>query len=207
MNLRTAMSRLLGNEGADESETAPAAPDALTLIHNDHEEVSALFEQALDDGVPAAKRRATIARLTEALTVHAKMEEAIFYPALRKAGKTEEKDSVLEAAEEHGLMKDLIAKISRLEPRDETLIAKVTVLKEIVEHHVSEEESTIFNEARKVLGGKLDKLGAEMQAFKERALAGKGSSRSKVRPAVSKPPVAKKRGSAGATRKVSRAKR
>ncbi len=57
------------------------------------------------------------------------------------------------------------------------------------------------------MGGKLDKLGAEMQAFKERALAGKGSPRAKARPTASKTPVAKKRGSAGSARKVGRAKR
>jgi len=76
---------------------------------------------------------------------------------------------VLEAFEEHGVVKDLIAKIRRITGRDESLEAKVTVLKELVEHHVKEEESTIFAEARRVLGNKLQPLGAEMQRFKERA--------------------------------------
>jgi hemerythrin superfamily protein len=146
-----------------------AAPDALELIHNDHEEVSALFKTALDDQATPAARRSAIAKACFALTVHAKMEEKIFYPALRKAGKRDEKDSVLEAAEEHGIVKDMIAKIKRIKGRDETLEAKVTVLKEMVEHHVKEEESTMFDEARKVLGKRLDALGAEMQRFKERA--------------------------------------
>jgi iron-sulfur cluster repair protein YtfE (RIC family) len=152
------MSRLLGK--SDE------APDALTLIHSDHVEVAQLFEIALGDG-PAAQKRNAVTKILEALTLHAKMEEAIFYPALRKAGKAQEKDSVLEAAEEHGVVKDLIAKIQRLEGRDETLKAKLTVLKESVEHHVREEESTIFEEARRVLGSRLAELGAEMQRFKD----------------------------------------
>lgn len=146
-----------------------AAPDALELIRADHEEVTALFKSALDDKASPATRKVAIAKVCFALTVHAKMEETIFYPALRKAGKAEEKDSVLEANEEHGIVKDMIAKIKRIKGRDETLEAKVTVLKEMVEHHVKEEESTMFDEARKVLGKRLEALGAEMQRFKERA--------------------------------------
>jgi hemerythrin-like domain-containing protein len=121
--------------------------------------------------VPAAQRRTATAKICRALTVHAQMEEALFYPALRRAGKQKERDSVLEAAEEHGVVKDLIAKIQALPPRDETLKAKLTVLKESVEHHVREEESEIFAEARSVLGReRLAELGAEMLRFKERAL-------------------------------------
>jgi hemerythrin superfamily protein len=142
--------------------------NALDLLHADHEEVAALFKTALGDGTPAAKK-AAIAKVCRALTVHAKMEEKLFYPALRKAGKSKEKDSVLEAAEEHACVKDLVAKIKRVKGRDETLTAKVTVLKELVEHHVREEESEMFAEARSVLGPKLDPLGAEMQRFKDRA--------------------------------------
>jgi hemerythrin superfamily protein len=145
--------------------------NALDLIHTDHEEVSALFKTALDDSTPSAAKKAAIAKVCAALTAHAKMEEKIFYPALRKAGKSKEKDSVLEAAEEHACVKDLIAKIKRITGRDETLEAKVTVLKELVEHHVKEEESEMFDEARKVLGPKLDALGEEMRRFKQRAAA------------------------------------
>jgi hemerythrin superfamily protein len=173
----------------DESDDIAGAPNALDLLHSDHEEVAALFKTALDEGTPAAAKRAAIAKVLFALTVHAKMEEKLFYPALRKAGKKDEKDSVLEAAEEHGIVKDMIAKIQRLQGRDETLQAKVTVLKELVEHHVKEEESTIFDEARKVLSGKLDALGAEMQAFKERAGAGNGKAapgRKKSAPSTSR---------------------
>ena len=149
------------------------APDALTLIRSDHREVEALFAKALADDTPAAQRRTITAKITQALTVHAQMEEALFYPALRKAGGTKERDSVLEAAEEHGVVKDLIAKIEALRGRDETLVAKVTVLKELVQHHVKEEESEIFGEARDKIGqARLKTLGAEMQRFKQSALRG-----------------------------------
>jgi hemerythrin superfamily protein len=197
VNVRATVSRMWSDDGSGGS-----APDALTLIHGDHEEVSALFQEALADDVPAARRRALATRIVTALTIHAKMEETIFYPALRKAGKTEEKNSVLEATEEHGLMKDLIAKISRLEPRDETFMAKLTVLEEVVHHHVKEEEATIFNEARRVLSKRLEELGAEMQRFKERAANGKARKPSSGRRAPA-PATGVKKKSAVTTRKKS----
>jgi hemerythrin superfamily protein len=167
MDIKRAVSTIFGG---DEEQ----APDALTLIHSDHREVDELFAKALDEDTPAAQRRATVAKIVQALTVHAQMEESLFYPALRKAGGEDERDSVLEAAEEHGVVKDLIARIEALPPRDETLEAKVTVLKELVHHHVKEEESQIFSEARRALGQeRLQQLGEEMQRFKERAMRSK----------------------------------
>jgi hemerythrin-like domain-containing protein len=107
---------------------------------------------------------------------------------------------VLEAFEEHASAKDLIAKIRALPPRDETLTAKITVLKELVEHHVEEEESQIFSEARRVLGKKLDALGAEMQRFKERAKRGENSGRTKTTTRGSRKTVAKGRTTATTSR-------
>ncbi len=176
MNL---VSDLVSQFQSDDGEPESQAPDALDLIHSDHEEAAALFKTALDDSTSPAAKRAAIAKVCLALTVHAKMEEKLFYPALRKAGKQKEKDSVLEAAEEHACVKELVAKIKRIRGRDETLEAKVTVLKELVEHHVKEEESEIFDEARKVMGNKLKALGQEMQRFKERSAAGSGPVRKK----------------------------
>jgi hemerythrin superfamily protein len=173
MNIRKTVSRVLGRKGDGDENGEQQAPDALELIRTDHREVDALFEVALGEGTPSAQRRGAIAKIVEALTIHAEMEEALFYPALRKAGGKDERDSVLEANEEHGVVKDLIAKIEESRGRDETLNAKVTVLKELVQHHVNEEESTIFDEARKALGEeRLQRLGEEMQRFKERRQRG-----------------------------------
>lgn len=172
--------------GAQPAEREPA-PDALTLIKHDHHEVSELFKTALDDGAKPAEKRDAIRQILEKLTLHADMEEAIFYPALRKAGGEKEKDSVLEAFEEHDVVKELMAKIERTASGDESLEAKVTVLKEIVEHHVEEEESEMFGEARKSLGKeRLQQLGEEMQAFKERNGPGGGGRRRRARRAPSR---------------------
>lgn len=186
MNVKETVSRMFGKHEDGEQ----PAQDALELIKSDHREVDALFEKALDDKTPSAQRRRAIAQIMAALTVHAAMEEAIFYPALRKAGGKDERDSVLEAAEEHGLVKDLIAKIESSRGRDETLNAKVTVLKEIVHHHVKEEESEMFDEARRVLGKeRLEDLGAQMQRFKDRSSAGRRGRGSA--PAKKAPPARK----------------
>jgi hemerythrin superfamily protein len=175
MNIKETVSRVLGRRGKSDDgngEQQPA-PDALELIRSDHREVDALFAVALGDDTPAAQRRGAIPKILQALTVHAEMEEALFYPALRKAGSKDERDSVLEANEEHGMVKDMIAKIESIRGRDETLEAKLTVLKELVQHHVKEEEGTIFDEARKALGEeRLKQLGEEMQRFKERRMRG-----------------------------------
>ena len=173
MNIKETVSRVFRRDGeSDQNDGAAEAPDALELIHSDHEEVNTLFEQALNDKTPSAQRRKATAQILQALTVHAEMEEQIFYPALRKAGGREDRDMLLEAYEEHGVVKDLIAKIEAIRGRDETLKAKLTVLKELVQHHVKEEESEIFGEARKRLGDKrLDALGAEMQRFKDRRMS------------------------------------
>jgi hemerythrin superfamily protein len=175
MNIKETVSRVLGRrrKGDDGNGEQQPAPDALELIRSDHREVDTLFAVALGEDTAAAQRRGAIQKILQALTVHAEMEEALFYPALRKAGGKDERDSVLEANEEHGMVKDMIGKIESLRGRDETLEAKVTVLKELVQHHVKEEESTIFDEARKALGeDRLQQLGEEMQRFKERRMRG-----------------------------------
>jgi hemerythrin superfamily protein len=180
MNIRETMGRMLRQRDDNHDENEKQAPDALTLIKHDHEEAKALFARFLDSSTPSAQRRSALTQVLDALTIHTNMEEQIFYPALRKAGGSEEKNSVLEAVEEHASAKDLIAKIRALPPRDETLTAKVTVLKEMIEHHVEEEESQVFSEARRVLGNKLDALGAEMQRFKDRAKRGENNARTKT---------------------------
>jgi hemerythrin superfamily protein len=211
MNIKETVSRVFrkGRGQNGEENGGGPAQDALELIRSDHREVDALFATALGDDTPAAQRRSAIAKIVQALTVHAEMEEALFYPALRKAGGKDERDSVLEAAEEHGVVKDLIAKIEASAGRDETMNAKVTVLKELVHHHVQEEESEIFDEARRALGKeKLEALGAQMQRFKEQAMrAGRGGGAKAKKAAAAGTPSAKglsERGSGTARKSAAR---
>ena len=97
------------------------------------------------------------------LTVHAQIEEEIFYPAAQDAIK--EPDLVDEATVEHASAKDLIAQIESSEPSDELFDAKVKVLGEYIDHHVKEEESEMFPQVRKAKLD-LDALGAQLQERK-----------------------------------------
>ena len=143
--------------------------DAISLLIQDHEEVKALFEQfeGLSDRSKATKKKLAD-QICEALTVHALIEEEIFYPAAREA--IGDEDLMDEAIVEHASAKDLIAQIQSMEAGDDLFDAKVKVLSEQIEHHVEEEEGEMFKKVRKT---KLDlvALGEEMLARKEESLS------------------------------------
>ena len=142
--------------------------DATKLLKQDHDEVRALFKEYEKAGDRAvAKKEKLAAQICEALTVHAEIEEEIFYPAVKAARSEEVKDEVREAVEEHKIVKTLVAEIEKMKPSDEQFDAKMTVLKEGVEHHASEEEEEMFKQARKNLSkDRLEELGEEMEARK-----------------------------------------
>jgi hemerythrin superfamily protein len=146
------------------TETEPQ--DAITLLTEDHEHVKSLFEQyeALGDRAHVSKQKLALQICTE-LTKHAAAEEEIFYPAVREASKDNE-DIIDEATVEHAAAKDLIAQILSMDAGDELFDAKIKVLSEQIEHHVSEEEGEMFPKARKA---KLDlmALGQAIASRKE----------------------------------------
>ncbi len=143
-----------------------AAPDAIKLLKNQHREVEALFEELEKTSDRSFKKRETLfEEIARKLTHHAKIEEKIFYPE----GKEVDEDLTLEAYEEHDVMKHLISKIRRTDSKDETYMAKITVLKEVVEHHVKEEENEYFPKCKKDWSSEeLDELGEEMQKLYDR---------------------------------------
>ena len=144
-------------------------PDAVALLKADHREVEELFakyEKASGDG---AKQKLA-EQICMELTVHAKIEEEIFYPACE--GKVEE-DLLKEAYVEHDGAKVLIAEIEAGGPSDEYYDAKVQVLSEQIEHHVKEEEQRvegIFAQAKKA-GVDMDALGEQLAARKAELIA------------------------------------
>ena len=121
--------------------------DAIALLKADHRQVEEWFEQfekARDDD-----RKQTLAtKICSALKVHTMIEEEIFYPAFLEA--TEEEDTHHEAIVEHNGAKKLIAEIEEGGPDDDYFDAKVSVLSEMIKHHVKEEEGPggMFSEAR-----------------------------------------------------------
>jgi len=144
--------------------------DAVALLTADHREVSAMFKQyeGLGERAKASKKKLAD-EICMALTLHTKIEEEIFYPAMREAGK-EAEDMVDEAVVEHASAKDLIAQLQEMDPEDDLYDAKVKVLSEQIEHHVEEEEKEMFPKAKK---SKLDlvALGEEMALRKDELAA------------------------------------
>ncbi|MGI8940037.1 MAG: hemerythrin domain-containing protein [Iamia sp.] len=144
--------------------------DAITMLKNDHKTVEKLFKRFEAAGERAyVEKRATVDRIIEELSVHAAVEEMIFYPVAR-ATVADTEDIALESLEEHGVAKWLLSELDSLDPRDERFDAKVTVLIENVRHHVEEEEQDFFPQVRAELGrNDLQELGDAMVGAKKTA--------------------------------------
>ena len=131
--------------------TSQRQKDVCDLLDADHKAVKKMFKEyeALCESKArnAAQNRLDLAReICTELTVHAQVEEEIFYPAVRAAIK--ETDLIAEAEVEHQTAKDLIAQIMAADAADEEFDAKVTVLGEYIDHHVKEERNEMFPKAR-----------------------------------------------------------
>jgi hemerythrin superfamily protein len=135
------------------------------MLKEDHQEVDALFKEA-EKATPAKKDK-IVQKICSALKVHAELEEEMFYPALREAGV--ENDLLDEADVEHQGIKRLVSELESMAPGEELYDAKVTVLMEYVKHHVKEEETEIFPDAKKadldlnVLGEQMEVRKVELQ--------------------------------------------
>ncbi|MFN2489529.1 MAG: hemerythrin domain-containing protein [Actinomycetota bacterium] len=134
--------------------------DALELLKDDHDRVKELLEDL--ESVDATRRRTELfTRVRKEMEVHESIEEEIFYPALKEHPKARE--IVLEGYEEHHVVDELMGEISELSADDERWTAKLTVMKENLEHHIEEEEEDMFSTARDVFSDdELAELGARM---------------------------------------------
>ena len=147
-----------------------AAKDACDLLDTDHKAVKKMFkdyeELTNSRGRTAAQKKMDLARqICHELTVHAQIEEEIFYPALRAVFK--DTDLLAEAEVEHQTAKDLIAQIEGMDEADEMFDAKVTVLGEYIDHHVKEERNEMFPKARAARKLDLVAMRDELMARKE----------------------------------------
>ena len=118
--------------------------DAITLLKSDHKAVAKLFREY--KSARPARRSKIVARVIEELSIHAAIEEQVFYPAVREEVPDLE-DDILESFEEHHVLKWTLAELSAIGPDDERYDAKVTVMMEQVRHHVAEEEGDWFPES------------------------------------------------------------
>jgi hemerythrin superfamily protein len=143
----------------------PDPQDAIAMLTADHKKVRALFKQfsqLTEDGSNEDKT-AIVTQVCTELTIHATIEEEIFYPAVRKA--IDDPALMDEALVEHAGAKDLISQLQSMDPTEDLYDAKVTVLGEQIQHHVKEEEGDMFEQAKKA---KVDTaaIGAKMHKRK-----------------------------------------
>ncbi len=146
--------------GQDSREEKEPSTNAADMLRDDHRKVRELFREFEATGEKAhATRKKIVDRISRELDVHAQIEEKIFYQAFRDVSAKEPRKVVRESFEEHKIVETLLAELGPMEPTDEQFEAKVTVLKEAVEHHAEEEEDELFPAAEKLFGAeKLDEL-------------------------------------------------
>ena len=129
--------------------TSTQAQDAIAMLMADHKKVKKLFSDfdKLKEEGGDEEKSAIVDQICNELKIHTELEEEIFYPAVRNA--IDDSDLMDEALVEHAGAKDLIAQLEDASPEDDLYDAKVTVLGEQIDHHVKEEEGSIFPKAKK----------------------------------------------------------
>ncbi len=127
-----------------------ANTNAFALLKEDHKKVASLFAEIDSTTERTEKTREELfEELKSALEYHTKVEEEYLYPVLEETGITHE--LALEAEAEHGVVKALLEEVSSMSPTEDEWTAKITVMKENIEHHVEEEETEMFPKAEKVM--------------------------------------------------------
>ncbi len=144
--------------------------DAIALLKADHKAVSKLFrEYKAAKKADKPTRTKIIDNVIKQLSIHAAIEEKVFYPAVREEV-PKLKDDILESLEEHHVLKWTLEELSDIGLDNERYDAKVTVMMEQVRHHVEEEETDWFPKVREALPrARLKELGEELQKAKRRA--------------------------------------
>jgi hemerythrin-like domain-containing protein len=141
--------------------------DALSALTSDHEKVRKLLAQLAETTERGVKtRQELLAKIETEIQVHAQLEEEIFYPAFRQAT-DKKKDEALfhEAQEEHHLVKLVLPELVATDVATPMFTAKAKVIKDLVEHHIREEESEIFPRVRELMGkDELVNLGEQLEA-------------------------------------------
>lgn len=170
--------------------------DILEILKQEHKEVGDMLDQCQQHEPGDAELDSLSERISQALTIHAELEEKLFYPVLRdRAEESEERVDVFEAYTEHALVKELLALLAGRRRVEDQFKAQLQVLGENVKHHVKEEESTIFSLAEELLDAEeREAIGAQWERAKARrmkASAGGGRGRKKA-PARKKAPGRKK---------------
>ena len=124
---------------------------ATDFLKKQHREVMKLFKEVEKTEDTRARKR-LMSEIVSHLKVHTTIEEEIFYPAVREIGTEKAEEQMLEAVEEHHVVDLVLAELPQVDPAADTFEAKMTVLRELIEHHVEEEQEEVFPMAEKRLG-------------------------------------------------------
>jgi len=163
---KRAVSRLRSAAGtrSTASRARSLAPrDAITFLKEDHKRLRALLESL--QAAQSAERRAKAIEQTEAaLKLHTKLEEEFFYPAFREAAANKrDRQMFYEATEEHHTVDVVLPEVKQASYEPDVFAARAKVLKELVEHHIKEEQDELFPRARKLLpAAELKEIGLRM---------------------------------------------
>lgn len=152
------------------------AQDVLEILRDDHEKVKSLFQEFEEAEDSKTKQRICEETLLE-LKVHAQLEEEVFYPAVR--AEIDEEEIMDEAVEEHHVAKMLISELEDMDADDDQFEAKFTVLGEVVDHHVQEEEGEMFPQVED-MDLDFESLAQEMTQRKEELMEELGSGKGKT---------------------------
>ncbi|NMY23631.1 hemerythrin domain-containing protein [Pseudomonas sp. WS 5410] len=143
--------------------------NAIDLLKADHEKVKAILTQLSESTERAVKKRTDLLdKLEMEISIHTQLEEQILYPAFKAAGGKDEAEMYYEAKEEHRTVDSLVLPdLKATDPTTPEFAGRVKVVKELLEHHIEEEETEMFPKAKKLLGkAKLDQLGEQMLELK-----------------------------------------
>ncbi len=149
--------------------------NAIELLKSDHREAMGLMKQIETADKGDASSKTIFNELKAALTLHTRIEEQVFYPALRNHAETS--DMITESVEEHKEVDELLAEMTAMSPEDDAFMDKFIELRDSVSHHVEEEETEMFPKAEKILGReRLNQMGEEMAQMK-RGMSRKATNR------------------------------
>ncbi|WLG94049.1 hemerythrin domain-containing protein [Pseudomonas sp. Z1-14] len=143
--------------------------NAIDLLKADHERVKGILSQLSESTDRAIKKRTELlAKLEMEVSIHTRLEEEILYPAFKQEGGKDEAEMYYEAKEEHRTVDSLVLPdLKNTDPSQPEFAGRVKVVKELLEHHIEEEEEEMFPKAEEILGkAKLEELGNQMEAVK-----------------------------------------
>jgi len=143
--------------------------NAIDMLEQDHIRVRDLLKQLSESSDRALKKRSDLlSKLDMELTIHTRLEEEILYPAFKDAGAKEQDIMYYEAKEEHRTVDSLVLPdLKETDPGTPEFAGRVKVCKELLEHHIEEEETEMFPQAEELLGKeRLEEIGAQMEALK-----------------------------------------